>query len=307
MRPDKKKRFQSKTPREGSDIPPEVKDQLARIQEAIRRSTIPLFSQEGTKVVVFGSAVLVAVGSFRFLLTAAHVPHRARAANQAIAFMYPDGTYQACDGDEGFFITASEDPSHMDDGEDLGIYRLSDAMATKLASHYAFVTLDQFEPAEHLTPHESGYTTVGFPNALSPEDVQKAGFTGMTLATVKYKGRARKLGPFDGDRQLAFEYRAEYSMGASGKLETMKLPNPGGMSGGAIWRTFDGSKKTEEQSVDLLRLVGIVQLRVKDPPVIVGTQIEYAFRLLIARYPELAAVLNAYLPGWKKHGWKPRV
>jgi hypothetical protein len=88
--------------------------------------------------------------------------------------------------------------------------------------------------------------------------------------------------------------------------EAGRLPDPGGMSGGALWRTFDHGETASSSGPDLVRLVGIVQELIVDPPLLIATQIEYALDLIKKGYPDTRGVINAYVPGWKRTGWNPR-
>lgn len=302
MKPDKRRKFQ-RTPQ--TPVPAltlGVQERLKAVREALSKFTIPLFcmkeSGKTEAVEVFGSGTLLVIGDHRFLVTSAHVPSRANHQGMNLLWRHPGGNnggYRNLAGAGNYFGSLSKDPAHLDDPIDIAVFKLPDKAIEELNAHYDFIDLSQLDPADsqfstvdYLDQGDPssgprfGYAVVGFPHALSPGDVITSPLTSLLLGTVKHIDDLGQINDYEPEIQMALSFKAKHALSESGFAER-KLPNPGGLSGGAIWRTIDANAP----NIDRPQLVGIAQRWETNPPVIIGTQIGYVVRLILQGYPTI--------------------
>ena len=269
------------TPKPGPALDPDVSENLQAIKDHVTKFAVPLYSEVSATdptIIVRGTGVLLAVGSHRFLITAAHVGDLKVKEGLNLHFRLP-GDKAECSvagKDIPGVSSISKDSKHYDDPIDTVVLDLPQEHASALESRYEFLTLAQIDPSDPAMPQPSGYVATGFPGDLSGLGVTAQTTKGMILSSVRHAGDLSQVKRFNPAFHAALDYKAHYFMDGGQLKEAARLPDPGGMSGGALWRTFDHGQTASNSGPERVRLVGIVQELIFDPPLLITTQIEYA-------------------------------
>ncbi|HLY75270.1 MAG TPA: hypothetical protein VKU80_14210, partial [Planctomycetota bacterium] len=159
----------------------------------------------------------------------------------------------------------------------------------ELEVRHEFLTLDRLDPTDQFAAKQSAYVVLGYPTVLSGPGPTVFSTNGMLFGGLKYSGDPSLIRDFTPDVHVAIEWSDVGMVDLDGIRQS--LPEPGGISGGAIWRTIESG-----DGLIRPRLVGLVQRWEKKPSVIIGTQIEYALGLIWRSLPGTAAVMNLQLP-----------
>jgi hypothetical protein len=179
---------------------------------------------------------------------------------------------------------------------DLAICELKDTTAAALASHRQFVQLSGIDPADQ---RHSGvyYMVVGYPgmhSTISPT-TGKHRYTPLAYGTGVYQGGRGLLDGFNPEAHIALDYLRWNNVNPSGTL--IELPDPGGISGGGIFRMTQPDKALEEWTSDDIKLVGIVHEWHSRLAVLEGTHMRVVLQLILNAYPKVRTALEAAYPG----------
>jgi len=193
----------------------------------------------------------------------------------------------------GYFVTPPQGGG--EDPFDAAIMELPPEFVAHLEARHRFLTLDQLDPADQFAAQPSAYMIAGFPSSLSTPGPTLFEQNGMVFGGLKYSGAPSLVQNFYPNIHVAIEYSDQGLVDIDGTHAS--LPDPSGISGGAIWRTV------EPGNTGAPRLVGLVQRWERKPPLIIGTQIEYILELICRCYPGTADMVNLCLPLWRRPGW----
>jgi hypothetical protein len=277
---------------------------LAMMQEAgllASASCAPLYSKSSSNnqdPAVWGTGTLLRIGSHHLMLTAGHVADLS--GRECKTLWINRGS------DKFDFLSLSSKIRYAvntpaDGGEDLldvAVIDLPPEHVAALEGKYKFLTLDQLDPGDSFSVQPAAYMVAGYPASLSGPGATTFTTNGMVFGGIRYAGNPALIPNFSPDLHVAIEYSDQGLVDLEGTR--VVLPDPGGASGGAIWRIIENGKPLAP------RLVGLIRRREMKPSVIIGTQIEYALGLIWRSFPGTASVLNMYVPWWECTGWKRR-
>jgi hypothetical protein len=248
-------------------------------------SVLPIYrADEQSRPEHLGTSVLISVGEYHFLVTAAHVVDRANggalyAGVEAGLIELPAAWYT---------IRSATTGAHRTDKIDLAIAELTRDQLEALDATRA-VTADQMNAAARITRREA-YLAMGYPESQSKIfagkrqlRVQPVAF----LAQEDHEAPLEVLG-FLPDRHFALAFDTRAALSQSGRMET--APTPHGMSGGGVWALGAASPVT--QTTFSIGLVGVLtEVHARKHQLMVATRITVLTEALRARYPVLRSAL----------------
>jgi hypothetical protein len=267
----------------------------------VSASCVPLYSKMGANnnlPAVWGTGTLLRLGSHHLMLTAGHVADLSGREGKTLGINRAADNFDflALSSKSGYFV--STPTAGGKDPLDVAILDLPAEFVAALEGKHRFLTLDQLDPADQFAAQPSAYMVVGYPSSLSGPGATVFTTQGMAFGGVKYSGDSALIPDYSPQVHIAIEYSDDGLVDLEGTR--MTLPDPGGASGGSIWRMVERGEGISPC------LVGLIHRWEKRPPLIIGTQIEFALGLIWRCLPGTAGVLNMYLPWWQRKGWKRR-
>jgi hypothetical protein len=266
--------------------------------EHLVKCVFPFYIGRSEVPELFGSGVLLQVADVPFAVTAAHVLDEALEKGWAVGI---------APGEDGApmvpFETVKVLRSHMpasgdrrDDVLDLAIWELKAVTADALASHRRFVQLAGIDPADqrHLGVY---YMVVGYPGVRTrtAPDTGKQFYTPLAYGTGIYQGGRGPINGFNAELHIALDYLLWNNVNPSGTL--IDLPDPGGISGGGIFRMTQPGKALEEWTPEDVKLVGIVHECNSKLAVLEGTHMRAVLQILLNARRDFGRSMELNYPG----------
>lgn len=268
-----------------------VRDELG---PTLHRSTVPILSQrDGGRAgatVVAASGILIAVDDARFLVTAAHVLALKRVHGAVLCVPTSPGVCEDLGGE----IAYPTPP--LDDAADIGVLRLTVAMAKKIESLGAvFLRLAVAEPVDPARLPDGGYVVYGYPSdgAATGRDGEIKPIPHY-LGCIPYRGDTTIFDKYDPECQALLSLRRhEVRNQHTGQFES--FPEPHGMSGCGVWWAYAPRDATNGWKPEYARLVGI-QSAWYDDSALVFIPIQVARDLIARGWPDLSPAVGIAAP-----------
>jgi hypothetical protein len=242
--------------------------------------TVPLYTQQHGKTILFGSGVQLQVEEKHFILSAGH--------NFDIRRML-DLPLWVTDGVLGnrllpvgqVLIRSSEtkDPYHRtDEPFDIAVCELTEEVGTQISAQKRFLRLTDVDPWDRQEPR-SWYMVYGYPTKLSLPDEASLSINGNAVAfcTFIYCDERGELDNFEKEVRIALDFDEATVRDDAG--QPASPPDPDGMSGCGIWRLAEAGTDTMRWKTDDVKLVAIDHGWRKRTKVLVGTRIRYALQM----------------------------
>jgi hypothetical protein len=258
--------------------------------------TVPLYTQQHGKTILFGSGVLLQVAEKHFIISAGH--------NFDIRKML-DLPLWVTDGVVGnrllsvgqVLVRSSETivPYHRtDELFDMAVCELSGEVSTQIAAQKRFLRLNDVDPWDRQEPR-SWYMVYGYPTKLSPPDeaTQSINANAVAFATFIYCDERGELDNFDMEVRIALDFNEATMTDDGGQPATP--PDPDGMSGCGIWRLVAAGTDTRRWNLDDVKLVAINHGWRKRTKVLVGTRIRYALQMIYRNHLDLRPAIDFHI------------
>jgi hypothetical protein len=242
--------------------------------------------------------VLIRIADIPFAVTAAHVLDEALEGGWAVGI--PPGEEGVPPVQfETVKVLRSPMPSsgdRRDDALDVAIWELKDTTATALASHRRFIQLAGIDPADQ---RHSGvyYMVFGYPGVRTgtASDTGTQFYRPLAYGTGIYQGGRGPIDGFNAEAHIALDYAPWNNVNPSGTL--INLPDPGGISGGGIFRMTQPAKALEDWTPEDVKLVGIVHEWNSRLAVLEGTHMRVVLQILLNAYPDFGPAMEINYPG----------
>jgi len=246
-----------------------VHDHVLPISLNLRKYVCPLYSlaAKGTRPVA-GSAVLLRIEEYYFLLSAAHVLKKCRVQPLYI----PNGnklelflplTYGQ------LHSTKSKSLDHNDDPFDVAYMRIKPE-AIERFSEFEFLSTEDLEVDDYPSKSKPYYIT-GYPDSKtkllsSQEKLNERFYCHVRFLAEDQIYSKHGLSPF---AHIILDFDRECSISTNLRLET--APHPRGMSGGGVWCQPIDAESGKVQGKP--KLAGISVCPKKNPEVVIATKI----------------------------------
>ncbi|MDB6130024.1 MAG: hypothetical protein JWM04_1131, partial [Verrucomicrobiales bacterium] len=227
-------------------------------------------------------SVLIAIGSHRFLITAAHVLDGARGNPVYIGLQR--GYIEISGVGKN---TAASHGNRNDDRVDVAFISLDTVFADAAAENYAFLPI-QFVDVQDNGADGTPYVVNGCPS----KKVKREGRT-FYPSTYELKITGRTHDDYDGFgispfTHIAMEFdRSKMTDGHGRRVHSPKLS---GVSGGPVWK-FIQTKTADGQAAFTRRLVGITIEHYESRRTLVGTRIAAALAMIRTGFPDIAHII----------------
>ncbi len=244
--------------------------------------TTPLMTLSDGAVEFHGSGVGLAIGIYRFVVTANHVAARRR--QSALYGFGKDGLVSL-----GSDVTTARRDGGASDDIDVAVFRLDDHGAHWSASSFAqWPELDHSWPP----PPRHSHLVVGYPESLN-----RKGLVGDTLSAMSYRllGRDAQAEEYvaetcepENHLMLGFDRKRVYT--SSGQVTA---PNQYGMSGCGAWRVgLEADEPAERPLLSAIMTEWRSKTRTKH---MLGTRVHVVLRAIVSRHPDVGSTVAELL------------
>lgn len=265
----------------------------------IHRSIVPFYAEQNGEPKQCGTGVLLQIADKHFVLTAAHVLDLRHRHNLPLGISNGVGGHSLIPFQQ-IPITASAIPEsgdRNDDCFDIGVGELPQSIVEELRLGKQFLHLRDIDPYDKQE-RTSWYFLLGFPSAANPTNVQArvVSYHGFAYGCQLYSGDRGELPRFNRDVEIALDFGHLRKKDEDGN--PIEAPPPRGLSGCGIWRLAEPGVSIASWNSGEKRLVGIQHTWNKDLQVLRGTRINYVFRLIRRKYPELLPAFRLNYEPW---------
>lgn len=252
----------------------EYKERISLIEKSLGKYVCPIYSiNEKGKLILLGSAVLIRINIYNFLITAAHVLKENREST-----LYLFGKSSLIELKGTVYTTPFENA--INSRNEFSFMHLDESTIKELI-HFDFLDVSFIEPNDFTHQHKL-YTFVGFPSTKNKprpdiKTVKRSVFVYSNNSSNNLLYRHFNVAPYS---HIIVGYEKEEGINTQGEVLTM--PDPYGMSGGGVWNLTDFN-----------------QLPITFSPKLVGIGIEYHCdkKCLIAlKMPIILEGIKNYFP-----------
>jgi len=264
-------------------------------RERIGAVTIPFYTEQRGRTILFGTGVLLQIGDKHFIVSAGHNFDARRMCDLPL---------WVTDGVPGnrllpvgqVVIRSSEtnDPYYRtDESFDSAVCELSSEVAAQIAVNKRFLRLIDVDPWDRQEPR-SWYMVYGYPTSLSPPDEQtrSIGSAAVAFATFIYCDERGPLDNYDRAVSIALDFDPTNIRDDAG--HTAVPPHPEGMSGCGIWRLVEAGTDTRLWTPNEVKLVAIDHALRPRERVLIGTRIKYALQLIYRNHAHLRRAMEMH-------------
>jgi hypothetical protein len=258
--------------------------------EFLSHFTVPFFDELNGDQAQGGTGVLVQVGEWHFILSAAHVLDVHSRDKSPIYVMGSERGARliSLDGAELFtsYMPAGG-KRNIDDPMDSGFLALTPEIVSQLLPSKTFLPLTKIDINDSWNA-QNVYLTLGCPCELNRTDYTTREHTLTHFASLStlYCG---ERGEPNGFRQ-GFDLLVHYDptdMIEPGQNKLALLPKPYGISGCGVWRIAARDESIEHWTPETIRLIGIQHSWQVDVSCLRGVSIIHPLRMLLASLPKL--------------------
>lgn len=288
--------------------PAEVRAQLRPMHDRISSATVPIYSRTSANnadPIVEGTGTLLRIGSYYFLMTAAHVADESLNYGRALCIRRPSDRMEfLCVGRGMMCWTTS---GAVPDRFDIAAIELTPQFIEVLEARHTFLSLMDIDPTDQLSGQPSAYVISGYPTELSGPGPLVFTTNGLLFGGIRFVGDPATLEDFSPDTHVAVAWDDTGMTDGDGMVR--QLPEAAGLSGGGLWRTLERGEDPATLQATSARLVGIVRRWEREPAVIIGTQIEFMIAHLAVSLPSLRPIIRIYRNFWGLYrpAWRPAV
>ncbi len=264
-------------------------------REQIGAVTVPFYTEQHGRTMLFGTGVLLQVGDKHFIVSAGHNFDARRMCD--LPLWVTDGVLGNRLLPVGqVLIRSSEtnDPYHRtDELFDIAVCELASEVAAQIAVNKRFLRLIDVDPWDRQEPR-SWYMVYGYPTNLSPADEANRSINAnaVAFATFIYCDERGSLDRFDEEVGIALDFDPTNIRDDNG--EPAAPPHPGGMSGCGIWRLVEAGTDTRRWKLDDIKLVAVDHTLKTEKKVLVGTRIRYALQMIYRNHADLRPALEMH-------------
>lgn len=252
--------------------------------DIVQQYTVPIYGFQDGTIRQDRTGVLLQIGTYRFMLTAAH---KLQAIIENKIFL---GVPRLEDGEpvrlEGCRALLSDE-----DLEDIAVFHLSAAVADEIARRNNFLRVHQFELND--PPEHPFYCVHGYPVAWKSFDVENQlhQYSPITFGTTPYDGDLETQDRKKHETFLRLIYGPTIDFIHSGE---QPAPKAFGLSGCGIWQLCALRRNADlNWSIDEIKLAGIQHRQyVKSKKYVKGTRINVALRMICKQFPELKNAIS---------------
>lgn len=209
----------------------EYKEKISVIEKSLGKYVCPIYSiDEKEKLKLLGSAVLIRMNIYNFLITAAHVLKENKEST-----LYLFGKSDLVELKGTAYSTPFENANHSK--IEFSFMHLDESTVKELI-HFDFLDISFVEPNDFTHQHKL-YTFVGYPgtkNKPRPDikTVKRSIFVYSNSGSDNSLYKHFKVEPYS---HIIVGYEKEKGINNQGEILTM--PDPYGMSGGGVWNLTD--------------------------------------------------------------------
>lgn len=259
----------------------------------VEKSTVAFYGVQNSVPKQYGTGFLLQIGDEKFIITAAHV------IDFPIVHKIPTFVGASLNGataigirsDAVLFSEMPKSGTRLDDPIDIAVVCLPADIAKEIiATGKSFLHLYDLDPMDDRDGCNF-YLMLGFPCEWSRSDIANR-FVYSTLwpfGTGIYGGERGKIQKYIDEIHIALDFNAVNTP-----------PDPHGISGCAIWRTYKKGVNPSDWTSEQKKLVGIEHTWFPSEKVLTGTQIRYVLQMLYREFPKLRAAIDmnfGSLPG----------
>jgi hypothetical protein len=288
-------------------VDPMLNGVLEQVFDLALKSTVPIYTSIAGVVAPLATGVLLRIGGYHFLLTAAHVLDKVLAFDQhgiAATLLITPGAKgknliplrnlptigRTVKGKSGY---------REDDPFDVGFLELTEDVVDRLVPDRRFLCLTDLD-LDDTQDARSRYVVVGFPELYSATDQNRTVTSDPLLyVSLIYRHDRGEIADYNAEVEIVLDYIPDRSRDMHG--ERSKLPaHPRGISGCGIWRFLVPGQSLQSWSPNSLKLVGIQHTWNKGVEAFRGTRIGYTIGIISQRYDELTRVMNMTLTSFPR-------
>lgn len=250
----------------------------------VERYTVPIFGFQDGTIRQDRTGVLLQIGTYRFLLTAAH---RLQTIIEHKIFL---GVPRLNDG-EPVRLENCRALLSDEELEDIAVFHLSDAVADEIAERNDYLRVHQFQL--DAPPDNAFYCVHGYPVAWKSYNTDKHlhQYSPLTFGTTPYDGDLEPQDRMKQDTFLRLIYGPTIDFYKAGEHPA---PKGFGLSGCGIWQLCAMRRNADlNWSVGEIKLAGIQHRQyTKSNKYVKGTQINVAIRMICSQFPALRNVIS---------------
>jgi hypothetical protein len=271
--------YQEDTRNDQTKLAGEIANSLRNVCES---SMVPIYVVQEGALRQHGTGTLLAVGSFRFLVTAAHVINEADKLGMPL--FIAGSRLEELRGTRNLV---------REDRFDITIVELTPHLTKRLAGR-KFLRLDDMDFRDIVT--DGLFFVCGFPcewnSIVARGSVVSPRYLGYVTEAFKGEMNSHSYDP-------RFHLLLSASKSSSHPINDMQSAFPRklvGISGSAIWKTYTERQVTAEWQPDQARIVAIETMAYGDSHEIIrGTHVGCVLRILRDAYPPLRSVVQFHL------------
>jgi hypothetical protein len=265
-------------------------------RERIGAITIPLYTEQWGKTILFGTGILLQIAAKHFIVSAGHNFDARRMCD--LPLWVTDGVLGNRLLPVGQVLirsAATNDPYYRNDEPfDLAVCELSSEVAERIAVSKRFLRLLDVDPWDKQEPR-SWYMVYGFPTSLSPADEgsRSINSNAFAIATFLYCDERGVLDNYDRAVSIALDFDPTNIRDDAGREAVP--PEPNGMSGCGIWRLVEAGTDTRMWTPEKVKLVAIDHSVRRRTRVLIGARIRYALQMIYRNHPDLRSAMEMSL------------
>ena len=273
----------------------------AVIPAAITDSTVVIVGANTPAVRHFGTGTLFSVADRKFVVTAAHVIHSARADQSTLGISGEVSNFIATP--DSWFVSNGYQGSNGKDVLDVAVCALNEDQVAKLRNRI-FLRLSDISFSDDLS---HGYFLIsGFPQIWSTACDQQVDTMKLRLlhfSTLSYQGDTSALGGYDARYHLLLDAKHDEILDESGdRFEfrmrsgaSARMPNDlHGVSGCSVWQIGDLRTPANQWRSDQTRLVAVETSVYPKRSLIKATRWKAVSTLIYTAFPELRSAIEMH-------------